>query len=679
MAEEPRRRYGSRSARAVYDDSMPSLFDDIDDNSRRADMANDAIDRFAESYTGLLDEIEEIESTHSESAMHPEQSEKLEYLYGRIAEEQGRLEDTLRDFYSENLDTADVDATVHDMMARVRGEVEIRRRRVRLGDLMDRTPAKEIIEASNDTGVFNEQPSEREMETAGSDVVRYSAIGHLPDHSKGEFTMVERQFSISGALSLSGSTRIESRDDVAWLFRSLESMAVEHTFCVAVKDGKAHVIHTGMGSPFNSIVDHVAFRAAFDAWQPDKIWFVHNHPSGTMRPSPQDVNSLRTIERMFEGQCEVGALIMDARSGRYCEFDSDNSSESYERPRSGEETAYKVMSFDRLDEKDQYPENLEKMNNSEAVARFVTRQRLGSGKKVGFMVLDSQLDVKANFITDHTDMTDTDSLGAEMLSAITKYGGRCAVVYGNSGLEGAKELSEYIKVRSGGTFSLMDALSVENGRHQSARDNAMIYEPTEPYSAEVRDAVGARSVEDVKREIDKYRTTHSTAPIETIGSLEEIEDLDVPEEYKADLRKYYNNPEVHALYNRGDKKIYIFAEKRHRDTNEALLHENVHAVVDELGEGARELMDSFLSQVVKSDFNNGMFRKVLDGVKETYRDDEIAEEFMAFVVSFMENKPKTMKAVMEALDAKTRTELETLIISKIYGSGKGSKEREYGG
>ena len=678
MAEEPRRRYGSRSARAVYDDSMPSLFDDIDDNSRRADMANDAIDRFAESYTGLLDEIEEIESTHSESAMHPEQSEKLEYLYGRIAEEQGRLEDTLRDFYSENLDTADVDATVHDMMARVRGEVEIRRRRVRLGDLMDRTPAKEIIEASNDTGVFNEQPSEREMETAGSDVVRYSAIGHLPDHSKGEFTMVERQFNISGALSLSGSTRIESRDDVAWLFRSLESMAVEHTFCVAVKDGKARVIHTGMGSPFNSIVDHVAFRAAFDAWQPDKIWFVHNHPSGTMRPSPQDVNSLRTIERMFEGQCEVGALIMDARSGRYCEFDSDNSSESYERPRSGEETAYKVMSFDRLDEKDQYPENLEKMNNSEAVARFVTRQRLGSGKKVGFMVLDSQLDVKANFITDHTDMTDTDSLGAEMLSAITKYGGRCAVVYGNSGLEGAKELSEYIKVRSGGTFSLMDALSVENGRHQSARDNAIIYEPTEPYSAEVRDAVGARSVEDVKREIDKYRTTHSTAPIETIGSLEEIEDLDVPEEYKADLRKYYNNPEVHALYNRGDKKIYIFAEKRHRDTNEALLHENVHAVVDELGEGARELMDSFLSQVVKSDFNNGMFRKVLDGVKETYRDDEIAEEFMAFVVSFMENKPKTMKAVMEALDAKTRTELETLIISKIYGSGKGSKEREYG-
>ncbi|MDE5786608.1 MAG: hypothetical protein K2H98_08765, partial [Duncaniella sp.] len=671
MAEEPGRRYGSRSGKAVHDDGMPSLFGDMDEQARSSERANEAIDRFADSYTKLLDDIEEIERSEDS-----EKSERLDYLYWRVAEEQGQLEEALMEHYREHLDVEDAKATVRDMMSRVRAEVEIRRRRVRLGDLMERKPVAEITEAAKDTTAFNETPTERNMETAGGEVVRYRAIGHMPDKTQGEFTMVERQFTIAGGLNLTGGTRIESRDDVAWLFRSLENMAVEHTFCVAVKDGKAQVVHTGMGGPFSSMADMVAFRAAIETWQPDKIWFVHNHPSGALKPSIQDQTLLRHIEDMMEGKCEVGAIIMDARSGRYAEFGSAgyNGYGQYERPRSGETEEYRVMQFDRQEFHTDSEGETEQMNAPDKVAAFVSKQRLGTGRKVGYMVVDSQLRVTANFLTDHADMTATEALGEEIVSAITKYGGRSAIVYGNSGLEGVKKLADYVKRRGGGEMALLDGVSIDNGLHTSARDEGMIYEPTEPYRGEARDGDGERSVEEVKREIEEFRSTHRSAPIEIISSIEEIDALDVPEEYKAGIREAYQDAHnnIMALYNRGNKKIYIFAEKRHRNINESLLHENVHAVVDELGEGARELMDSFLSQVVKSDFNNGMFKKVLEGVKETYRDDEIAEEFMAFVVSFIDNNPKTRKAVMNALDTKTRTELETLILSKLYGSEKGN-------
>ncbi|MDE6582705.1 MAG: hypothetical protein K2K47_09305, partial [Duncaniella sp.] len=190
--------------------------------------------------------------------------------------------------------------------------------------------------------------------------------------------------------NLTGGTRIESRDDVAWLFRSLENMAVEHTFCVAVKDGKARVIHTGMGGPFSSPMSLMAVRATMEAWEPEKIWFVHNHPSGALKPSIQDQTLLRHIEDMMEGKCEVGAIIMDARSGRYAEFGSAgyNGYGQYERPRSGETEEYRVMQFDRQEFHTDSDGETEQMTTPDRVAAFVSKQRLGTGRKVGFMVVD---------------------------------------------------------------------------------------------------------------------------------------------------------------------------------------------------------------------------------------------------------------------------------------------------
>lgn len=69
---------------------------------------------------------------------------------------------------------------------------------------------------------------------------------------------------------------------------------------------------------------------AVDAFGADKVYFVHNHPGDTLRPSPQD----RQIHRQLQGMIGIGmtgeSVIIDVTSGRYCTFD-DAESEAHTR------------------------------------------------------------------------------------------------------------------------------------------------------------------------------------------------------------------------------------------------------------------------------------------------------------------------------------------------------------
>lgn len=502
VANEPRRRYVARKQATT---TGMSLFDwaDAEERERRevttkdekaiaAEEANAAIDGFVENYSRWLEHSVEIEAQLDaegvEGELRDELAAQMESEEAGIAEERDKLEEKLRDYYA--LDNTPDDATkiAHDMVGRVQAEVEIRHRKEHiLSDLLngsDEAP----IETTSDEVAAEEKTAE--VKTGGG-FISYNALGHLPDAKEGEFAYVERKFSRTGEFSFTGADKIRDRGDVAYLFRSLENYSVENVFAVLVKDGKARVLHIGMGTATSSLADMSAIRAGVDAFGADRIYLIHNHPSGTMVASQQDRNLMRTLEAAFGDKIDVSGIIIDTTSGRYVEFDGEGQAEVYDRPRQSDgDKMADVFHFDQAD-RSNMPEETMAIRSSSDVANAIGNLRFGEGKKVSYLILAHNGHVIGNFHTGYTDIN-ASGLAEELASVASKYGGTSVVVYGNMPLDGVMRLKDAVARHSLGAVRLLDTLGVRNGIQMSAVDEGMLYEDGIPYGpAEVREPMVA--------------------------------------------------------------------------------------------------------------------------------------------------------------------------------------------
>lgn len=502
IANEPRRRYVARKQATT---TGMSLFDwaDAEERGRRevttkdekaiaAEEANAAIDGFVESYSRWLEHSAEIEAQLDaegvEGELRDELTAQMESEDTRIAEERDKLEEKLRDYYATDNTPEDATRIAHDMVSRVQAEVEIRHRKEHiLSDLLngsDEAP----IETTSDEAAAEEKSGE--VKTGGG-LISYDALGHLPDAKEGEFAYVERKFSRTGEFSFTGADKIRDRGDVAYLFRSLENYSVENVFAVLVKDGKARVLHIGMGTATSSLADMSAIRAGVDAFGADRIYLVHNHPSGTMIASQQDRNLMRTLEAAFGDKIDVSGIIIDTTSGRYVEFDGEGQAEVYDRPRQSDgDKMADVFHFDQAD-RSNMPEETMAIRSSSDVANAIGNLRFGEGKKVSYLILAHNGHVIGNFHTGYTDIN-ASGLAEELASVASKYGGTSVVVYGNMPLDGVMRLKDAVARHSLGAVRLLDTLGVRNGIQMSAVDEGMLYEDGIPYGpAEVREPMVA--------------------------------------------------------------------------------------------------------------------------------------------------------------------------------------------
>lgn len=500
IANEPRRRYVARKQATT---TGMSLFDwaDAEERGRRevttkdekaiaAEEANAAIDGFVESYSRWLGHSAEIEAQLDaegvEGELREELTAQMESEETRITEERDKLEDKLRDYYATDNTPEDATRIAHDMVSRVQAEVEIRHRKEHiLSDLLngsDDTP----IETISDEAAAEEKSGE--VKTGGG-FISYNALGHLPDAKEGEFAYVERKFSRTGEFSFTGADKIRDRGDVAYLFRSLENYSVENVFAVLVKDGTARVLHIGMGTATSSLADMSAIRAGVDAFGADRIYLVHNHPSGTMIASQQDRNLMRTLEAAFGDKIDVSGIIIDTTSGRYVEFDGEGQAQVYDRPRQSDgDKMADVFHFDQAD-RSNMPEETMAIRSSSDVANAIGSLRFGDGKKVSYLILAHNGHVIGNFHTEYSDIN-ASGLAEEMASVASKYGGTSVVVYGNMPLDGVMRLKDAVARHSLGAVRLLDTLGVRNGIQMSAVDEGMLYEDGMPYgSAEMREPI----------------------------------------------------------------------------------------------------------------------------------------------------------------------------------------------
>lgn len=319
------------------------------------------------------------------------------------------------------------------------------------------------------------------------------------DKEAGEFSLIERVFRESGSFNFTSGEKIESADDVAFIFSALEDAAKEHSFVVLVKDGKPTVVELGMGTFTATMVDIPTASLAYNRIQPDQVYFVHNHPGGNLMCSPQDVQMLRKIADI--SKVPVHGVIINLKTGKYGTFDTDNTSGVGQKRVPENESPLAVHTLDKQIFATNYdPMEQPLVRGSEDVAKFLNSQRMGDRAKMSFIILSRAGRIVGNIHTPFTKLpTKSDEIARYISERVIQFGGESAILYGDFTHEGSKMVA-YRNLKDnlnkvGGT-TLLDVVNVEGNNTRSAKDDGLLYEPGSEYGASPDSEIRYREVED---------------------------------------------------------------------------------------------------------------------------------------------------------------------------------------
>ena len=115
-----------------------------------------------------------------------------------------------------------------------------------------------------------------------------------------------------------------------------------------VKDGVPTIIHLGIGSSVAVMAPIEQALVAYAELKPDKIWFIHNHPSGSLKVSREDIGLQRRMVEIFGDVTQPG-IVINTTSGKFVTY-THNAGELEEAQISTIDNAnipVKVWSFDR--------------------------------------------------------------------------------------------------------------------------------------------------------------------------------------------------------------------------------------------------------------------------------------------------------------------------------------------
>lgn len=339
------------------------------------------------------------------------------------------------------------------------------------------------------------------------------------DTGYGEFSVVERVFTESGSFKFTSGERIKSADDVAFIFSALEDAAKEHSFAVFVKDGVPTVVELGMGTFTGTMVDMPTASLAYNRIRPDEIYFVHNHPSGNLVCSAQDVQMLRKFEEMSD--VPVYGVIINLKTGKYGTFDTSNNTSVGEKRIPERELPLSVHTLDKqIFAPDYDPMAQPLVRGSADVAKFLNSQRMGDRGKVSFLILSRANRIVGNIHTPFTRISgNADDVARYISERIVQFGGESAILYGDFEISNAdgstyRKLKQKIESTGGHTQmggpTLLDVVHVEGNHTRSAMDEGILREPDSEYGA-------SPVVKYAQRLAKKFNT-----PIRIVSDIEEL-------------------------------------------------------------------------------------------------------------------------------------------------------------
>ena len=319
----------------------------------------------------------------------------------------------------------------------------------------------QIKSATDNTGSFD--PTDPD--------IRYRVV-------PGGESMAERTYRESGAFSFTGSEKISSIDDVAFIFRELQERATENSFLVLVKDGVPTILHTGIGNVSSTAIDMTAAVAGYNDFKPDVVYMVHNHPSGNLYASRADRTILDQLRGIFNG-VPVEGIILDTVSGNYGVFDQWSDTER-EMPESGDEFPVKVLAFDKqvFDKEFRSQMNDRKVRGAEDVAAFLSAHRLGDGDKLGVLLLNHNNIIVANYVTNDNALTgrNAEKIARQVADVAVHNGATATIMFGNFNFTDTAltKFNSAIKIAAAGEISLLDVVQMDNyGNYHSVADGTL--------------------------------------------------------------------------------------------------------------------------------------------------------------------------------------------------------------
>ena len=305
-----------------------------------------------------------------------------------------------------------------------------------------------------------------------------STLNHLRELEDGEICYVEHQFTESGEFDFMTGNKIESCEDVAYIFKNLENEAIENTFGVLIKNGKPTILHLGMGHHSSSVIDFSSLIVAVNRIDPDRVVFVHNHPSGKLICSPQDKQAYSNLEKAIGEKMEDG-IIINTRSGEFVTFNQYGLTYSNVIPTNKEGKKAKVYKFNKQSFKVDAPAKFE--FSSYGIAEFISTQRLGARDKLNVLLMNHAGECVGNvFLTDNQiTASNAGHVAQQIVHDALSMGGYNVALYGRSeslnvsahGTNIVNNLSDIIRQASSNMVRLVDVIEILNDGYESANDN----------------------------------------------------------------------------------------------------------------------------------------------------------------------------------------------------------------
>ena len=178
--------------------------------------------------------------------------------------------------------------------------------------------------------------------------------------------------------------------------------------------------------------------------------------------------------------------------------------------------------------------------------------------------------------------------------------------------------------------------------------------------------------------IVEYLSEYNSAEVVIIEGATDIVALDLPADVISDLKDCCINENIPGVYCEVDKKIYIFANKDSgMDIKSVLLHENIHAIIDSLDDGRDEFLDNFMHELSESPYKGNLMGRMLKLIQEKYEQEDVANEYLTYMLQYSESNPGLRKAVLDSLTAETSEYLSNNILNRLYEKGqRDGREKE---
>lgn len=256
-------------------------------------------------------------------------------------------------------------------------------------------------------------------------------------------------------MKFDGSYTIKGHHDVANIMKGLESKTVELGFAVHVNEKQEALIQfLSMGGKGGTVIDASLILAGAKLHDSKQIFLVHNHPSGNLTPSKEDIHLTGKIKNAFENlNIEVSHVIINTYKKEYTFLD-DSIYSFHDRGNSDRSKTYKAYAFDEMDIlREPLVFNVSQHRD---VVPLIQQIRFSAAPKHGFLALASNNSVTANFLVNDFSLKSVTDIIAPLpaVRGIIAYGNTRQEEEINALRENIKHLGydllDYVQVNSNG-------------------------------------------------------------------------------------------------------------------------------------------------------------------------------------------------------------------------------------